>query len=452
MALMGMLAFWTGRDSERMERLFAASALGAIPKWRDRPAVVRSTVERAVAGCERVYDPDWKRPDPMGPKASDDGAVERILEGVEATTDRDPWKERSGPTDKHMVGGFVELARKHGKAAEGGVEVYASWRVLAENTGVSDRTAKASIRRVVEAGRYVRLIEKGKGRTPARYLVLAQPPACSKLAHKEAHVGGGSKLAHKDVSTNLCSFYGLPSSKSLRGLLGRWRNPGPVVEADYDRNGRKIAHDTRHLKIPRGKGHALVIEKVVAFPGITLQGLADSLEREARNVARMVRGLIEDGFVFDHDGRYFAPHDLEERLLNERRDTGSEDRERAQRDRHEEDRRRHEEKLRELEERAGQNRTERLRDAALACGVPEEELKSKCDDPREAHAPEDAFQEEGPVLGSVAEVLELAHACLGVIPPEYREDPPLPAPEKGRDPLVPRIYRASRARKKEMVV
>ncbi len=42
----------------------------------------------------------------------------------------------------------------------------------------------------------------------------------------------------------------------------------------------------------------------------------------------------------------------------------------------------------------------------------------------------------GPRVRDVGEVLELARARLGEIAPEHREDPPIPAPEKGRDPLV----------------
>lgn len=41
-------------------------------------------------------------------------------------------------------------------------------------------------------------------------------------------------------------------------------------------------------------------------------------------------------------------------------------------------------------------------------------------------------------IRDTGEVLKMAHARLGEMAPEHREDPPFPPPEKGRDPLVHR--------------
>lgn len=56
MALMNKLAFWTGRDAPRMERLFSASKLGEHPKW-SRPDYRARTIKRAIADCQTVYTP-----------------------------------------------------------------------------------------------------------------------------------------------------------------------------------------------------------------------------------------------------------------------------------------------------------------------------------------------------------------------------------------------------------
>ncbi len=52
-ALAQHLAFWTGRDCARIERLMRQSAL-ARSKWDDRPDYLPRTIMNAVAGCRDV--------------------------------------------------------------------------------------------------------------------------------------------------------------------------------------------------------------------------------------------------------------------------------------------------------------------------------------------------------------------------------------------------------------
>ena len=54
-ALMSHLAFWTGKDMARMDRLFRRSAL-MRDKYRDREDYRRETVSGAVRMCKKVYD------------------------------------------------------------------------------------------------------------------------------------------------------------------------------------------------------------------------------------------------------------------------------------------------------------------------------------------------------------------------------------------------------------
>jgi len=54
-ALMAHLAFWTGKDSARMDRLFRQSAL-MRPKYAERPAYRESTIKNAVSQCQHVYN------------------------------------------------------------------------------------------------------------------------------------------------------------------------------------------------------------------------------------------------------------------------------------------------------------------------------------------------------------------------------------------------------------
>lgn len=63
MGLASMLAFWCGRDTEQMDRLFRRSGL-MRDKW-DRPQSGSTygmiTLEKAASTCVQIYTPDWQR-------------------------------------------------------------------------------------------------------------------------------------------------------------------------------------------------------------------------------------------------------------------------------------------------------------------------------------------------------------------------------------------------------
>jgi primase-polymerase (primpol)-like protein len=54
-SLCSHLAFWTGKDCGRIERLFSVSALADRDKWINRPEYRQATILGAVAGCQNVY-------------------------------------------------------------------------------------------------------------------------------------------------------------------------------------------------------------------------------------------------------------------------------------------------------------------------------------------------------------------------------------------------------------
>lgn len=54
-ALAGLLAFWTGKDCERIERLMWRSEL-VRDKWEDREDYLKRTILQAVSACRSVYD------------------------------------------------------------------------------------------------------------------------------------------------------------------------------------------------------------------------------------------------------------------------------------------------------------------------------------------------------------------------------------------------------------
>ena len=56
MALMNMLAFWTGGNAKQMERLFSRSGLGQHDKWLDRPDYRERTIQKAIADAREFYE------------------------------------------------------------------------------------------------------------------------------------------------------------------------------------------------------------------------------------------------------------------------------------------------------------------------------------------------------------------------------------------------------------
>ncbi|MDR1703639.1 MAG: AAA family ATPase [Clostridiales bacterium] len=57
---MGILAFWCGKDTEQMERLFSQSSLGQRGKW-SREDYRRITIVNSLNGCKSIYRPNRKR-------------------------------------------------------------------------------------------------------------------------------------------------------------------------------------------------------------------------------------------------------------------------------------------------------------------------------------------------------------------------------------------------------
>jgi primase-polymerase (primpol)-like protein len=55
-ALCTMLAFWTGGDPQRIERLFDRSGL-VRDKWRNRPDYRERTIQKVIEYCSGFYDP-----------------------------------------------------------------------------------------------------------------------------------------------------------------------------------------------------------------------------------------------------------------------------------------------------------------------------------------------------------------------------------------------------------
>jgi hypothetical protein len=80
-ALVGMLAFWTGPDPDRIERIFGRSALGRRDKWRDRADYRELTIGKVLDGKREFYTPHRNGRGPR-PSADGDGDGEQPAEGT----------------------------------------------------------------------------------------------------------------------------------------------------------------------------------------------------------------------------------------------------------------------------------------------------------------------------------------------------------------------------------
>lgn len=69
LALCSMLAFWTGRDVDRIDRLFRSSGL-MREKW-DRTDYRERTINAAIDGCSETYTPRTSAPTPSAPQVNE---------------------------------------------------------------------------------------------------------------------------------------------------------------------------------------------------------------------------------------------------------------------------------------------------------------------------------------------------------------------------------------------
>ncbi len=172
-----------------------------------------------------------------------------------------------------------------------------------------------------------------------------------------------------------------------------------------------------------GKVKAALLEAVVDCGAeVSRAELCERLGSKPNTLGKHLKVLVDRGLVERTEGGRYRPADDWERVLDRERTLGGE------------------KKAENLDRQRYQIQREAYR---LYLEEKRRRLEEREEDPREAPAPDDGPQEEPdapheeePVVDSVADVLELARSSLGVIPPKHREDPPYPAPERGRDPLV----------------
>ena len=235
LALMSMLAFWSGCDAPRMERLFTASALGQRVKWRRADYRTR-TIERAIAGCDEVYEGKTR----VGARTTD-AEVCKILEEMYAAALADPWKGKSGPAERWVLQALMDIAGVYGKLCDLGVTVAAASRDLALKCGRNRQSVEGKLKRLAERG-LIQVLEKPRGGDPRATLFLLRHNSC----HNH-HTGGVKRnstlptpptLTNLPTLTNQVGFYGMSYAATLPGLLAKVGNPPPQTDKEFDKNGQ----------------------------------------------------------------------------------------------------------------------------------------------------------------------------------------------------------------------
>ena len=195
--LMAMLAFLTGKDPERMERLFSESALGQRDKWKNRPDYRERTIRHANKRTRKVYDP-----------AHGDGESKvrhGLRECMAYALFAHRWKEKAGradaaATDYFVYGAVLRMGYKANRE-----EVSVSVRRCAEEAGIASlETVSKSLARLEQNHGLLKKRKNaetdGKAGKAATYKIEVIP----KVEHMTIGTGGDKLLNH------LCLSNGVP--------------------------------------------------------------------------------------------------------------------------------------------------------------------------------------------------------------------------------------------------
>jgi hypothetical protein len=123
LALLDHLAFWTGRDPERIDRLFRGSAL-FYPKWDHKRGATTwgaERIQKAVSGCVETYSPNGRhqesRSEPVESGSDSDTEFGRNVVSVVSVSRREEWPAPMESAAFHGIAGdIVNLLLPHTEA------------------------------------------------------------------------------------------------------------------------------------------------------------------------------------------------------------------------------------------------------------------------------------------------------------------------------------------------
>ena len=284
------LAFWFGKDAERIDRLFRGSNL-MRPKWDERrgnSTYGEWTISHAIKTQPNTYDPKNYRVE-----VKDD--IRQILEGCSQVAVAGDWSGRSGPTDRDVYRALISTVFEYGRKVDEGVEVCASERDIALKAGVGKKAAWYGLQRLANDRSLIRKVNSGGKRKSAKYILLTQT----------------------GVINNRVNNY-----DSLSSQTALIRNPGSTYGTIGKRNAQII--DYVH-----SVGRVVTDEELAEHFGMRKNNL------KKRNI-KLLLGLE---LLEEKDGGYVTPTNIRERLERELKDSGCEEAHQLQREQYERERR-----------------------------------------------------------------------------------------------------------------
>ncbi len=167
-----ILAYWCGPDQERIDRLFRGSKLDR-DKWdtgRGHGTYGEQTIIKGIEGCDYFYDPDYTR------KSA--AKLQKELRNVSAWLISQPWKGRSGPSERDTLKAMIRHAWTYGKVHAEGVEVCMSNRDIQLEASIgSNNTVTNALQSLEEKHGVVRRLDNGGARKASRFLLRRHEPA-----------------------------------------------------------------------------------------------------------------------------------------------------------------------------------------------------------------------------------------------------------------------------------
>lgn len=292
--LCGMLAFWTGKNAERMDDLFRLSKL-MRDKWDERRGsntYGERTVSTTIKNCTNVYDPDYH------PTVQSE--VRRILMDCMGVAVDGDWRGRSGPSDRDVYKSLINTSLMYGKINPngGGVRTSVGVRELAVESGIGRTSTVSKSLNRLEDKKLIHRIKRTSKEGASEFVI--HPPA------------------QKCSSINMGCVGTLSRSLMIRHASPLNSHYGTITK----RNGHILDYVSVHGLVSRDE-----LSKILGIRPRDLQ-------------RRYLNLLLSFGLIMvDEHQRYRTPDDINERLSRELEDSGCLDARKLQEEKYERERR-----------------------------------------------------------------------------------------------------------------
>ncbi len=338
LALCNHLAFWTGCDAQRMDRLFRQSGL-MRPKWdrraRQGETYGQGTIARAIANTSETYDPNRRRDNTSGGNGDTSGNGGRQVDPLTTINIARQWIKthsfqpfidpeflavdgtyRTEMTDRRVADALLDVLQERGVLAG-----FISLRDLRRRAGVGVATVKRAMARLM--GWFVALSdhEQNKDAGGALHYILTFRVDGTQ-DHTQADLLGGRSICAKSPFTThkAADAFNVGGNRdmrnaALREVLGR----APVdvlIQLEAFDQPRRDAHTDYRTAC---KEVAALGEQMTPADVVTLTRLADGLIDAPQPVTLAALSHIDDygagvkvlaelgALALEHDTVYLFP-------------------------------------------------------------------------------------------------------------------------------------------------